>query len=108
MSPLNREESKKDDERTPDGKIKENEAENKRWKKVRVDGFVYRVLIVSPKSSERRRASRWTLPAAIVTVILAAAALVSIFGAPLHEATPVFRPFLAGKMPAVETPANSK
>jgi hypothetical protein len=113
-----REESKKDDRGAPEGEIKENEAEPKRWKKVRVDGFVYRVLIVSPKANEshraRRHASRWTLPASLLMAILAVAAFVSIFGGPLHEwskATAVFRPFLASEMslarPAVRTPATS-
>jgi hypothetical protein len=35
------------------GKIKEKQAEKKGWKKVRVDGFVVRVLFVSPESSEQ-------------------------------------------------------
>jgi hypothetical protein len=113
-----RQESKKDDIGTPDGEINENEAQTKRWKKIRVDGFVYRVLIVSPKPDEPRRraprhASRWTLPASLMAII-AVAALVSIFGGPLYrwsKATTVFRPFLASEMslarPAVRTPANS-
>jgi Family of unknown function (DUF5343) len=113
-----RQESKKDDIGTPEGEINENEAQTKRWKKIRVDGFVYRVLIVSPKPVEPRRraprhASRWTLPASLMAII-AVAALVSIFGGPLYrwsKATTVFRPFLASEMslarPAVRTPANS-
>jgi hypothetical protein len=84
--PFNKE-RRKDDDRAPDGKIRE--AETNRWKKVRVDGGVYRVLIVSPESSERhrarrrarRRASGLTL-AAFLTTILVATAFVSIFGTP--------------------------
>jgi hypothetical protein len=90
-SPPKREESKKDDEGTPDCKIEEKQAENMGWKQVRVDGLIYRVQIVSPETSERAvhdergRAPRWALPVAFLTAILAVAALVSIFGTSLHE-----------------------
>lgn len=90
-SPPKREESKKDDEGTPDGKIKEKQAKNMGWEKVRVDGLVYRVQIVSPESSEqavhdeRGHAPRWALPVVFLTVILVVTALVSIFGTSLHE-----------------------
>jgi hypothetical protein len=109
------EESKKDAMGTRDGEINENEAETKKWKKIRIDGFDYRVLIVPPKSNGRRRVrSRWTLSASFLMAIVTVAALVSIFGGPLHEwskTTTVFRAFVASDIPlarpAVRTPANS-
>ena len=100
----------RDDEGTPDGKIKKPQAEDL-WKEVRVDGLVYRVQSISPETPGRWR----TAIRPLVLAIFAAAALVGIFGAPLREwakATPVFQPFLASEMPlappAVRIPANSK
>jgi Family of unknown function (DUF5343) len=109
------EESKKVEMGTRGGKINKNEAETKKWKKIRIDGFGYRVLIVPPKSNGHSRArSRWTLSASFLMAIVTVAALVSIFGGPLHEwskTTTVFRAFVASDIPlarpAVRTPANS-
>jgi hypothetical protein len=90
-SPPKGEESKKNNEGTPDQKIEQKQAENMGWEQVRVDGLIYRVQIVSPESSEqavsgeRGRAPRWALPVVFLTAILVVAALVSIFGTPLHE-----------------------
>ena len=111
--PPMKEKTKRDDEGTPDGKIKEPQAEDL-WKEVPVGGLVYRVQSILPESPDRWRIA--TRPLVLFPIaIFAAAALVSIFGAPVREwavATPVFRPFLASEMPlappTVRIPANSK
>jgi len=103
----------RDEQGTPDGNIKEPQAEDL-WKEVRVDGLVYRVQSISPETPDRWRTA--IRPLVLFPIaIFAVAALVGIFGAPLREwamATPVFRPFLASEMPlappAVRIPANSK
>jgi hypothetical protein len=87
-SPPKNEESKKDDEGVPDGKIKEKQAENLGWKEIRVDGLAYRVQIVSPESNdqaERRRAPGWTLLVVLLIAIFVVAGLVSIFGTLFYE-----------------------
>ena len=106
-----KEKIKGDDEGTPDGKIKEPQAEAL-WREVRVDGLVYRVRSISPETPDRWRTA--IRPLVVFPIaIFAAAVLVGIFGAPLREwakATPVFRPFLANEMlpapPAVRIPAG--
>src|SRR6516162_1429749 len=84
----------RDDEGTPDGKIKKPQAEDL-WKEVRVDGLVYRVQSISPETPDRWRTAIRPLVVFLIA-IFAAAALVGIFGAPLREwakATPVFPTF---------------
>ena len=70
----------RDEQGTPDGNIKEPQAEDL-WKEVRVDGLVYRVQSISPEPPDRWR----TAIRPLVLAIFAAAALVGIFGAPLRE-----------------------
>jgi len=83
-SPPKDEDSKRHDEGAPDGKIKEEQAENSGWREARVDGRVYRVQVVSPKSDDqaergRARAPRWPLLVDFLIAIFVVAALVSIF-----------------------------
>src|SRR5262249_47643140 len=85
-SPPKREESKKNDERTPDGEIKEKQAENMGGKTVQADGRVDSTHIISPSEQavhdERGRAPRWALRFLLAAIL---AALASIFGALLYE-----------------------
>lgn len=91
-SPPKKEESKKDDEGAPDGKIKENEAANL-WETIRVDGLIYRVQIVSPEAHDqavhdergRARKSKWTLLVVLLIALLAVVAIACIYGTLLHK-----------------------
>ena len=88
-----KEESKKDDERTPDEKIKEKQTENL-YEMIRVDGLSYRVQIVSPESRDQtvhdgrgRAPKRTRLVVSLMTIFVAVVlvSILSIFGTLNHE-----------------------
>ena len=88
-----KEESKKNEEGDPDGKIRERHGEDP-WEQIRVDGQVYRVQVFPPEAhdeavyNEHGRAPKKTLRMVLLIAIFVIAALVgmfSIFGTLLHK-----------------------